>query len=60
MPKKIWDIIQKYFLSLNKTQTYGSNTCPPHKIKMSEKLEKQRQRKEKKIIVYTYEMKTSL
>lgn len=43
----------KIFLSLNKAQTYGSDTCSMCKIKMSEKLKKQRQRKGKKIIVYT-------
>lgn len=51
MPKKIWDMIQKYFLALNKAQTYGSDTPPMCKNKMSEKLKQQRQRKGKKMTV---------
>ena len=59
MPKNIWDTIQKYFLALNKAQTYGSDTCATHKTKMSKKSKKQRQRKGKKIIVSIYEIENS-
>lgn len=59
MPNNIWDMIQKYFLALNKAQTYGSNTCTMCKNKISEKLKKQRQRKGKKIIVPIYEIENS-
>lgn len=59
MPKNIWDMIQKYFLTLNKAQTYDSDTCAMCKNKMSEKLKKQRQKKGKKIIVSIREIENS-
>lgn len=52
-------MIQKYFLALNKAQTYGSDTCATCKNKMSEKSKKQRQRKVKKIILPIYEVESS-
>lgn len=59
MPKNIWDMIQKYFLTLNKAQTYGSDTCATCKNKMSEKLKKQSQKKGKKMIVSIGEIENS-
>lgn len=37
MPRNIWDVVQKYFLTLNKAETYGRDAHAMCKNKMREK-----------------------
>lgn len=52
MPKNIWDIIQKYFLTLNKAQTYGSDTCATCKNRVKNWKSKVRKKGRKWLYLY--------